>query len=230
MVTLLRPPRRPLPEPRSKHIWTWRANDLMIRVYHEHPHRSPLRARTYGPLQRFDPHITDRHRRPREQRDGRGVNYLAETLGCALAEAFPDQSPEVAICPGLRAVSASPVASVTLLDLTGDGAMRIGAVGTLGAGNEPRRLTQRWARAIYEDFPHLAGVRYRDAHQGGTAVAVWERAGMLRGPASSVTRGPALLDPGMNERVIVALADQGRYPVRMVAADCRRCREASRAA
>ena len=30
--------------------------------------------------------------------------------------------------------------------------MAIGAVGTLGAGNETRRLTQRWGRAIYEDL------------------------------------------------------------------------------
>jgi hypothetical protein len=38
---------------------------------------------------------------------------------------------------------AAPAAEVTLLDLAGDGALSIGAVGTLGSGNEPRRLTQR---------------------------------------------------------------------------------------
>lgn len=116
-----------------------------------------------------------------------------------------------------------------LLDLTGDGAMRIGALATLGSGDEPRRLTQRWGRAIYEQLPNLAGVRYRAAHQGGGAVAVWERAGTLRVPVGMVAPGPALLDPGMEERVTVALAAQGRYPIRIPAKDCRRCREATAA-
>lgn len=197
----------------------------MVRVYHDHPERSPLRSRTYGPLARFDPHVADRHRRPREQPDGRGVNYLAATLACALAEAFPEQWPEVAICPSARAIHAAPPKTVQLLDLTGDGAMRIGAVFTLGSGDQPRRLTQRWGRAIYEQFPSLAGIRYRGSHQGGEAVAVWERAGTLRVPTGSSAGGHALLDPHMEPRVTVALADQGRYLVRVPAKDCPRCRE-----
>ncbi len=110
--------------------------------------------------------------------------------------------------------------------LTGDGAMRIGAVFTLGSGHEPRRLTQRWGRAIYEQFPNLAGIRYRSAHQGGEAVAVWERAGILRVPPGTTVPTPALLDPGMEERVTVALESQGRYAVRISARDCPRCRDA----
>jgi hypothetical protein len=57
--------------------------------------------------------------------------------------------------------------------------MKIGALATLGSGNEPRRLTQRWARAVYEDVPVAIGVRYRGAHQGGIAVAIWDRADQL---------------------------------------------------
>ena len=183
-------------------------------------------------MNRFDPHVRDRHRRPREQHDGRGVNYLAETLGCALAAVFPDQWPEVAICPGRLAVLAAPCAPVTLLDLTGDGAMRIGAIATLGSGDEPRHLTQRWGRAIYEDFPSLDGVRYRAAHQGGLAIAVWERAGALQlhpgapvhpGDLTGETRGDPLLEPVMLERVEAALAAQGRYPRAITARECRDC-------
>ena len=204
----------------------------MVRVYHAHPDGAPQYPRTFGPLNRFDPHVRDRHRRPREQPDRRGVNYLAETLGCALAEAFPDQWPEVAICPRRLAVLAAPGAPATLLDLTGDGAMRIGAIATLGSGNEPRHLTQRWGRAIYEDFPTLDGVRYRAAHQGGLVIAVWERTGVLRlHPGTPVysadltgeTRGDALLEPVMLERVEVALAAQGRYPRAITARDCPHC-------
>ncbi len=230
MVTRLKPPPSQLPNPGADALWAWRTDHFMVRVYHEHPERPPLEARTYGPLARFDPHVRDRHGKPREQADGRGVSYLSATLECALAEAFPEQHPEVAICPRARAIRAAPPADALLLDLTGDGAMRIGAVFTLGSGNEPRRLTQRWGRAIYERLPSLAGIRYRGAHQGGEAVAVWERAGILRVPAGATTNaGRALLEPGMEERVRVALAAQGRYPVRVTSSDCRRCREAGAA-
>lgn len=229
MVTKLRPPAEVLPDPRPEDLWTWHAGNFMVRVYHEHPHRSPLEARTYGPLARFDPHVPDRLNTPREQPDGRGVNYLSATLECALAEAFPEQWPEVAICPRARAVRAAPAATVRLLDLTGDAAMRIGASFTLGSGDEPRRLTQRWGRSIYEQFPSLAGIRYRGAHQGGAAVAVWERAGTLQVAPRSSTRGQALLEPGMGEHVTVALAAQGRYAVRIAVRDCPRCRQVSTA-
>ena len=46
-----------------------------------------MTPRTYGPLNRFDPHVRDRHQRPREDPQGRGVLYLAHDLGTALAEA-----------------------------------------------------------------------------------------------------------------------------------------------
>jgi hypothetical protein len=230
VVTPLRPPARPLPAPSDEHLWTWRPDDYLFRVFHEHPDRPPLRARTFGPLNRFDPHVRDVKQRPREQAEGRGVNYLSVTLACALAEAFPDEWPAVAICPSARVVLAAPAVEVTLLDLTGDGALSVGAVGTLGSGNEPRRLTQRWARAIYEDYPSLAGIRYRAAHQGGVALAVWDRAGVLHVPPGTVAPPPALLDAGIADRVLVALGSQGRYPVAVGASSCRRCREASAAA
>jgi hypothetical protein len=153
------------------------------------------------------------------------VSYLGDTLGCGLAEAFPGQWPEVRICPNHHAAQAAPCQPVELLDLTGDGAMAIGGVGTLGSGNEPRRLTQRWARAIYEDLPNLAGVLYRGAHQGGTSVAVWERAGELQTRPGIPADGQALSGP-LAARVTVALARQGRRPVWIAAASCEDCRKA----
>jgi len=197
----------------------------MLRIYHAHPDpiRSPLRARTFGPLGRLDPHVRDRHRLPREQPDGRGVNYLAESLDCGLAEAFPEQWPEVAICPNSRAAWAIPDSAVPLLDLTEDGAMYIGAVGTLAWGDEPRTKTQRWARAIYEDLRDYAGIRYRAAHQGGIAIAVWERAGLLR---LARRQDYALIDAWIWRRVQSALARQRRTAVRIGANACAKCREA----
>ena len=153
------------------------------------------------------------------------MNYLGDTLGCGLAEAFPEQWPEVRICPNHRAAQAAPEQPVELLDLTGDGAMAIGAVGTLGSGNEPRRMTQRWGRAIYEDLPDLAGVKYRGAHQGGLSVAVWERAGEMQTRPGTPAAGEALGGP-LAARVTVALALQGHRPVWIDAASCEDCRKA----
>ncbi len=170
---------------------------------------TPLRARTVGPLHRFDPHVRDRYAKPRQQPDRRGVYYLADGLDCALAEAFPEQWPEVAICPRRRALWAAPSDRATLLDLTSNGSMAIGALATLGSGSESRRMTERWAGAIYEDLSALDGVRYRAAHQGGLALAAWERVGDLEPRLGTPPAGDALLD-GL-DRVTVALAAQGRY-------------------
>jgi len=190
----------------------------MVRVYHEHPVHDGLAPRTYGPLARFDPHVRDRHQRPREDPNGRGVLYLARDLATGLAEAFPDQWPEVRICPNARASWLQPPAPIRLLDLTGNGAMAIGAVGTVGWGNEPRRRTQRWGRRIYEQYPTLDGIVYNGAHQGGESIALWDRAPELE------------LRPGGDSklwtvwsRVVVALADQGRYPRRAAIEACLAC-------
>jgi hypothetical protein len=137
VVTKLRRPARPLPDPGNQYDRWWSPGSWMVRLYHEVPSREPLNPRTYGPLNRFDPHVRDRQQRPREQIDGRGVLYLAENLGCALAEGLPEQSPEIAICPGRYLIMVSPVRSLRLLDLTGDGAMKIGAVATLVQETNP---------------------------------------------------------------------------------------------
>lgn len=194
----------------------------MVRVYHEHPSRDGMAPRTFGPLNRFDPHVRDRRQQPREDPQGRGVLYLARDLGTALAEAYPGQWPGVGICPHARAGWARPtVAHIPLLDLTGNGAMRIGAVGTVAWGDEPRRRTQRWGRRIYEQYSDLDGILYNAAHQGGESVVLWERAAALE------------VLPGGDRKlwavwayVVAALAAQRRYPRRIAAADCNACRKA----
>lgn len=225
-MTPLRPRRRPL-DVDDPPEFIWAPHLALVRVYHEHPHRPSLRPRTWGPVARFDPQVRDRHGRPREQPDSRGVIYLADELECALAEAFADQPHQVHVCPRARAVLGHPLGHTRLLDLTGAGAMRIGAVGTLAWGDEPRRLTQRWGRAIYEDLPRMHGIRYRSAHQGGLAVAAWERSAPLREVPDS---DRALLDSGMRDRVTVALAAQGRVLVEIGRDDCASCRDAAAAA
>jgi hypothetical protein len=180
-----------------------------------------MAPRTFGPLNRFDPHVRDRRQRPRDDPQGRGVLYLAADLGTALAEAYAGQWPEVRICPHARAAWVQPSAAVELLDLTGNGAMAIGAVGTLAWGDESRRRTQRWGRRIYEQYVHLDGIRYLAAHQGGESIAVWERAPAVAALAGGDRRLWAVL-----KLVTLALAAQSRYPRPTRAVDCADCNAA----
>ncbi len=193
----------------------------MVRVFHEDPEHDGMAPRTFGPLARFDPHVRDGHQRPRENPQGRGAMYLAANLATALAESYPEQWPEVLICPHARAAWVSPPKSISLLDLTGEGALAIGAPGTLQWGNEPRRRTQRWGRRIYEQYHDLDGIRYQGAHQGGECVVVWERAPALHRLAGGDRRLWAVWS-----RVAIALAGQGRTPRRVAATGCERCRDA----
>jgi hypothetical protein len=193
----------------------------MVRVYHERATQDEMAPRVFGPLARFDPHVRDRHQRPRDDPHSRSVIYLAADLPTALAEAYPGLWPEVPICPHTRAGWVSPHRPVALLDLTGNGAMAIGAVGTLQWGDEPRRRTQRWARRIYEQYDHLNGIRYQAAHQGGESVVVWDRAPTLDPRVGGDRKLWAVWS-----RVVMALASQRRTPRRIDAADCRACRDA----
>jgi hypothetical protein len=65
-----------------------------------------------------------------------------------------------------------------LYDIVAKGAaMAIGALPALGDGDEPRSLTQQWARAIYEDHPagsDIAGIHYRSAYNSGESLALWD--------------------------------------------------------
>jgi hypothetical protein len=201
--------------------WEWSEWRDMVRVYHEHPGRAAMEPRTWGPVGRFDPHARDGRKQPRHDPTGRGVLYLANDLATALAEAYPDQWPQVDICPHARAAWVQPCAPIVLLDLTGPGAMAIGAVGTLAWGDEPRARTQRWGRRIYEQYTRLDGIRYRAANQGGESVVLWERAPGLDAAPGGDRRLWAVW-----KRVVIALADQRRSPRRVAAADCRRCQEA----
>lgn len=219
MVAKLGDPQATLPT--DPPIWRWQTSRPTVRVYHEETGHDGMVPRTYGPRARFDPHVRDAHQRPREDPQGRGVLYLAADLATALAESYPGQWPEVSICPHARAGWAHPTAPIPLLDLTGEGALAIGATGTLQWGDEPRRRTQRWGRRIYEQYHDLQGIRYQAAHQGGECVVLWERAPALYSLEDD--------DRGLWavwSRVVTALAGQRRTPRRIAATDCKRCREA----
>lgn len=206
----------------------------MTRIYHQDLF-SPtgLGRRTFGPLERFD-HHTPPYAAPTVDPEGRSVLYLGFNVGVCGAEVFGDPR-EAAICAFYRAVVALPTSPVTLQELVGPPVMAIGAVIGLGTGDVARPDSQGWARAIYEDHPAglpVEGVHYRAAHDGGEAVAIWDRA-----PDLVVAQHPegmvadvALTYPPVWRRFLVEMHRRNILVRRVEAASCTRCQTAAAAA
>lgn len=130
--------------------------------------------RHFGPLpSRFDHHLETAEGGPAEQ--ARGICYAATDFVVAVAEVFQASrhidrrsgDPRVALFQVREAVS--------LIDLTGPFATRMGA--HQGLSNSPVRSTTRaWSRALYDAWPGTGGLLYRSKMGfGQPAVALWER-------------------------------------------------------
>lgn len=124
------------------------------RIYHHETHTpNGHTGRPFGPLHRFDHHETDATGGPQVDPDGRTVLYLGEDL-LTCANEVCGEAEEAPLCPGLRVARVTPLRDLTVFDLQAPGAARaIGALPSLGSGNEKRELTQEWARAIQSDRP-----------------------------------------------------------------------------
>jgi hypothetical protein len=89
-------------------------------------------------------------------------------------------------------VAFTPTAPLRLLDLTGSWPRRIGEGTWVKDGD--LESSRSWARAIYEDYGDIDGLRYESAHwREGQNVALFERA-QDRVPATSRFHRP-LADP-----------------------------------
>jgi hypothetical protein len=173
MAKSLERPERPLAGGR---YWDWKPETEFVRLYHRSS-RCPDGGykRTFGPLHRFDPHTPEP---PAEDPEGRSVAYLAGRVGTAGLEVYA-YTGEALICPVLHLAIGSVATKARLQSLVGTHAVSLGAYHYLGTSDLPRRTTQEWARAIYEDHPAgktVSGVVYRAAHDGGRTVAIWDTA------------------------------------------------------
>jgi hypothetical protein len=63
---------------------------------------------------------------------------------------------------------------LTLLDLTGDFATRMGASMAIHSGSRGR--ARGWARDLYEAYPDVHGILYAASHGGKPPIAMNERA------------------------------------------------------
>jgi hypothetical protein len=152
------------------------AGSALARVYYTSS-AHPLawnQFRSFGPLNfRWDHHLPTVAGEPREQ--GPTVYYAAANAVTCLAEVFQAtrridrvyQAPWLVIFNTLRALS--------LLDLTGDFATRMGASMAIHSGSRVR--ARGWARDLYEAFAGAEGlVCASSTHGGAPAFALNERA------------------------------------------------------
>jgi hypothetical protein len=143
------------------------------------------------------------------------VLYVAGNLATGFGEVFGDHR-AAAVCANYRIALVRPTSPIDVLDLRGQGAaMRIGALPSLATGEHPRRRTQEWARAIFEDQPvarrTVHGVYYDAAHSNGPALALWntEHRVELVTSSSGAMQDFALTDPRMWPRVVDAAVSLG---------------------
>lgn len=149
--------------------------------------------RSWGPLPsgRFDPHPEG----PPGDTSGELVSYAAASLLTALAERYQDRR---AITPydgnQPAAYAWFPQRALHLIDLTGAGAVRLGASHKINSGS--KNVTRRWARAIRAAWPEADGIRCASSMTGEQAIALWAPGEATFGPApafSSLVSSPAPL-------------------------------------
>jgi hypothetical protein len=106
--------------------------------------------------------------------------------------------------------------------------MAIGAVPALGDGDEPRSLTQEWARAIYEDQPggtDVVGIHYRSAYNSGESLALWDCDASVTIVTDSAGRKQdiALNDPRILGRLQTELKWRRINVTTVAASNCNKC-------
>lgn len=137
------------------------------------PGRRWNERRKYGPLSdaRFD-----HHRLPIGVDPVRSVWYASPALVGAVSETygkrgFLDRS------AGDRVVVARVAAAIRLVDLVGIAARRFGLTQEIAATTD-YALTQEWARALYDAYDKLFGIRWRGRQTGSICVVLTDRARM----------------------------------------------------
>ncbi|HWX81809.1 MAG TPA: RES family NAD+ phosphorylase [Steroidobacteraceae bacterium] len=152
------------------------AGTTLARVYYSRASYAQAwnQLRYYGPLSsRWDHHLSDAAARPKHQ--NRGIYYAARDAKTCLAEVFQVTRRIDRVFQAPWLVVFETLATVVLLDLTGDFATRMGASMAIHAGSRGR--ARGWARDLYEAFPEIQGILYAASMHGGReALALNERA------------------------------------------------------
>lgn len=141
--------------------------------------------RGYGPLTsaRFDPHPEPAADSPTEP-----VLYAAETLLTAVAERF-QHNREIRRADPMRPVVYGwfPTRTLKLLDLSGAGAVSLGAAHAISGYRKD--ITRRWARALRHAWPGADGLLYASSMTGQHCITLWAPASDSFPPAPKFARG-----------------------------------------
>ena len=169
----------------------------LLRLYN--PARGDWSAgRAYGPLpdMRFD-----HHPQPCRLHAGHSVWYSARSLRGAVAESFGRRG-SIDRAAGIRLVLAKVRRELSVLDLVGTAARTLGLTQEIAATTD-YDACQLWARAFYDQYSTVQGVRWRGRQSGSLCVVLNDRADMARLDGVSW----ALTDPRIWTRVARAARD-----------------------
>lgn len=122
--------------------------------------------RFVGPFARFDHHI--------KTGTDRGILYAATDFKGCLVEIYGDKG--YGRARNRRHCEVATNRKLLLLELRGDGAMRAGAITAICSGSHT--IARLWSRYFYDHpelYGHIDGLAYRNAHNEGTAYALYER-------------------------------------------------------
>ena len=152
------------------------ADTKLARIYFATgPHPSHWNQfRSFGPsAARWDHHLPDAHGAGVGQK--RSVYYCAPDVDTCAAEVFQStrRIDRTRNAPGLVVFALRE--AVTLLDLRGTFATKMGASTAIHSG--PRSRARTWARELYDAYPDIQGLYYGSSMNGhAPAVALNERA------------------------------------------------------
>lgn len=165
-------PAPPAELPADPQLFTLQRDNLLVRFYRP-AHGAWSQQRFYGPLSdvRFDHHLP-----PLGISQQRSIWYAASSLVGAVAEAF-GRLGLVDRGEGRRICTARVRSSLVLLDLVGVGPRVFGLDQQIGTSRDYVRC-QEWARAFYEAYPEIQGLRWRGREAGSICYALNDRAGV----------------------------------------------------
>lgn len=167
-MTIGAPP-NPLPTPATG---TVSVGTKLTRFYD--PARGGWHAhRFYGPLSfmRFDHHVP-----PLGMSPDRSAWYASTSLVGAVAESFGNVGVVDRAC-AWRVVVVRVVRALAVVDLVGVAARRVELTQEVGSTTDYAR-TQEWARAFYDQYTQLVGIRWRGRQSGSICFVLNDRAVM----------------------------------------------------
>ncbi len=169
LIPLPPPPREPSPV-----FLTMKTGSHLIRIFNPESHGAgPLTFRHNGPRARFDHHCAPASD-PSDDKN-RGILYAASTLSSCVVEVFGDEG--AISTTDWYAAFLTLKRPLKLVEIRDNGAMCAGTVAAIGSVID-RVITQKWSRYFYEStqFQQTDGLIYTNAHNGESAVALYERA------------------------------------------------------